>query len=433
MSSRRAGRRLRRAPSRRIVGHLEEHYTRRIRALPEPTQQLLLLAAADPTGDATLLWRAAQTLGVARSAAAAAESEQLLEIGSHVRFRHPLVRSAAYAAGTADGSLRRARGARRGDGCRGRSGASRVAPGCRGDGTGRSRRLGARATAAAAQARAGLAAAAAFLERSVQLTAEPERRAERALAAAHAHLHAGAFDAALGLLAEARALAIDDVQRGRIERLKGQVQYASNPGPEAPVLLVEAARALEPLDVQLARETYLDAWMASFAAGPRARPGGLLPEVSRAARSAPPAPTARRRAICSSMVSRRWSPTGVPRAQRVCDARWTRSSATRSLTTMFVQWGHLATSAACMLWDWQSWEILEREARRARSALWGAGPVVDRLERARRLRRLVRRLRGGDRARRRVRRGQRGDAESGGTRPVASCRPPTRVGRRRWR
>ena len=85
-----------------VGGPMEEHYTRRIRALPEPTQQLLLLAAADPTGDATLLWRAAETLGVPRSAAAAAESEQLIEIGSHVRFHHPLVRSAAYAARAAE-------------------------------------------------------------------------------------------------------------------------------------------------------------------------------------------------------------------------------------------------------------------------------------------------------------------------------------------
>ena len=125
-------------------GPMEEHYTRRIRALPEPTQQLLLLAAADPTGDATLLWRAARALGIARTAAAAAESEQLIEIGSHVRFRHPLVRSAAYAAGTAWGSLRRARGARRGDGCPSRSGAARLASGRCGHGAGRGRRLGTR-------------------------------------------------------------------------------------------------------------------------------------------------------------------------------------------------------------------------------------------------------------------------------------------------
>ena len=48
---------------------MEEHYNRRIRALPESTQLLLLVAAADPTGDATLLWRAAQAIGIPRSAA----------------------------------------------------------------------------------------------------------------------------------------------------------------------------------------------------------------------------------------------------------------------------------------------------------------------------------------------------------------------------
>ena len=91
-------------PQASLPGHLQDqlqhHYVRRVRALPEPTRQLLLLAAADPTGDATLLWRAAQTVGLGRDAAAAVGAEELLKIGSQVRFRHPLVRSAAYTAGS---------------------------------------------------------------------------------------------------------------------------------------------------------------------------------------------------------------------------------------------------------------------------------------------------------------------------------------------
>jgi DNA-binding CsgD family transcriptional regulator len=339
-------------------GHMEEHYTRRIRALPEPTQKLLHLASADPTGDATLLWRAAQALGVARTAAAAAESEQLLEIGSHVRFRHPLVRSAAYAAGTP------------GDRCAAHAALAeatdvRVDPDRRvwhlaAAATGPDEAVASEleATAGAAQARGGSAAAAAFLERSVHLTVEPERRTERALAAAHAHLHAGAFDAALGLLAEARALAVDDVQRGRVERLRGRVQYASNPGPEAPVLLLETAKTLEQLDAQLARETYLDAWMASYAAGPFARPGGLLPEVSRAARSAPPAPDSA--PPCDLFLD------GF--ATVVTDGRAAAAASHRRAVDAFLgdeisdsdflQWGHLATHSACVLWDWKSWDTL---------------------------------------------------------------------------
>src|SRR4051794_26215202 len=87
-------------PTTTVPSRLQDHYVRRVRALPGPTQRLMLLAAADSTGDATLLWRAAKTFGVGRDAAGAADAEQLLEIRSRVWFRHPLVRSAAYAAGS---------------------------------------------------------------------------------------------------------------------------------------------------------------------------------------------------------------------------------------------------------------------------------------------------------------------------------------------
>jgi DNA-binding CsgD family transcriptional regulator/tetratricopeptide (TPR) repeat protein len=355
-----------------VDGQMEERFTRRIRALPEPTQQLLLLAAADPTGDATLLWRAAGAFGVPRSAAAVAESGQLIEIGSHVRFHHPLVRSAAYAAGTLD------------DRCAAHA-ALAAATDAEVDPERRMWHLAAAATgpdeavasqleqmAAAAQGRAGLAAAAAFLERSVQLTPEPERRAERALAAAHAHMHAGAFDAARALLAEGQALATDDVQRAQIERLRGQVQYASNPGPDGPVLLLEAAKTLEQLDVQLARETYLDAWMASYAVGPFARDGGLLPEVSRAARSAPPAQDGA--LACdlfldglATMVTD-GRPASAEGLRRAVDA----FLSDEVTDDEFLQWGHLATSSAVHLWDGKSWDRLSAkhvELARASGAL----------------------------------------------------------------
>ena len=112
------------------------------------------------------------------------------------------------------------------------------------------------------------------------LTAEPGRRADRALAAALANLHAGAFDTALGLLAEAEADAVDDLQRARVEQLRGQIEWASVAGREAPVLLLQAAKRLESLHVGLARETYLYAWVASSVAGPlrrtrRASTGGF--------------------------------------------------------------------------------------------------------------------------------------------------------------
>ena len=83
---------------RRLPGHIEDQYLRRVETLPEDTQHLLVLAAADPVGDATLVWRAAETLGIGAGALAPAEDAELLQIGERVRFRHPLVRSAVYRA-----------------------------------------------------------------------------------------------------------------------------------------------------------------------------------------------------------------------------------------------------------------------------------------------------------------------------------------------
>ena len=340
------------------AGQMVEHYTQRISALPAPTQQLLLLASADPTGDATLLWRAAWKLDIAHDAAASAETEGLLEIGSGVRFRHSLVRSAAYSAATSD-DRRTVHSVLAEVTDPAADPERRVwhrAAACAGADEGVASEL--EVTAAAAQARGGLAAAAVFMQRSVELTGDPTRLADRALAAAQAHLHAGNFEAALGLLASAGAAAVDDVQRSRVERLKGQTQYASSPGPRAPVILLNAAKTLEPLDAQLARETYLDAWMASHAAGPCAEPGGLLPEVSAAALSAPTVPDGAR--SCTLFLD------GVARV--VTDGLARGAGSLRKAVDAylgedvpddeFLQWGHVATLAAIVLWDWRGWDAL---------------------------------------------------------------------------
>ena len=220
-----------------------------------------------------------------RDAAEPADREQLLEIGSQVQFRHPLVRSAAYAAASAE-----------------ERGAAHLAladsDGRRRDPERRVWHLAARRpepdeglatelerTAGAAQARAGLAGAATFLERAFVLTAEPAMRVDRGLAAATASVQAGALDRARSLVAEAAAGDLDDLQLARVEQLRGRIEAASRPGGEVPLRLLEAARRLESLDVRLARETYLEAWWAALLAGQFAAPGGDLLEVSRAARA----------------------------------------------------------------------------------------------------------------------------------------------------
>jgi len=269
-----------------LAGRIEDSFRRQIEALPALTRRLLLVAAADPTGDPTLMWRAAGRLGVGTQAAGPAAEAGLAEFGGRVRFRHPLVRSAVYRSAPAVD----------------RREAHRVLAEATDLLADPDRRAWHRAQAAAgpdedvaaelersagrAQARGGLAAAAAFLERAAVLTADPARRAGRTLAAAQAGLQAGAFGKALELLAMAEAGPLDEVQRARADWLRGQIAAASGLGSDAPPLLLKAARQLEPLDLDLARETYLDAWRAAQIAGHLAV-GGDLEEVSRAARALP--------------------------------------------------------------------------------------------------------------------------------------------------
>ena len=139
-----------------------------------------------------------------------------------------------------------------------------------------------------AQARGGVAAAAAFLERAAMLTPEPARRAQRLLAAARAKRDAGALDAALGLLVAVEAGPPDALRTAEVEHLRGQIAYDQRRGSDAARLLVSAARRLEPVDAESARDTYLEALGAAMAGGLDG-PGGLL-EAAQAARAAPPGP-----------------------------------------------------------------------------------------------------------------------------------------------
>jgi hypothetical protein len=136
------------------------------------------------------------------------------------------------------------------------------------------------------RARGGVAAAAAFGERAVALTLDPARRADRALAAADAKLQVAAFDAALGLLATAEAGPLDERQRARADLLRRQIAFVFGRGMDAPVLMLKAARQFEPIDIEMARVTYLEALSTAVFAG-RLAVGGGAREVAEAARAAP--------------------------------------------------------------------------------------------------------------------------------------------------
>jgi DNA-binding CsgD family transcriptional regulator len=351
-----------------LPGRLEDSFRRRMEAFSQATRRLLLVAAAEPTGDPVLVWRATGLLGIGMEAAAPAEAEGLLRIGQRVIFRHPLVRSAAYRAAFPE-ERRAAHQAL----------ADATDPQADPD-----RRAWHRAQAAAgpdedvaselersagrAQARGGFAAAAAFLERSAALTLDPVRRAERALAAAQATYQAGAFDATLGLLATAEAGPPDQLRRARADLLRGQVAFSSSRGSDAPPLLLEAARQFEPLDPRLARETYLDALAAATFAGRLALGGGMR-EIAEAARAAPPPPGPPRGPdlLLDGLVllTCEGYPAGAPVLQQAVSAfRGTGVSRGEEL-----RWLWLASRVAQILWDYDSWDVLsDRQVALARDA-----------------------------------------------------------------
>jgi len=273
-----------------LAGPIKDSFTRQLDALPGQTRRLIQLAAADPSGDPSLLWRASGRLGIPVQAAAAAEEAGLAEFAPRVRFRHPLARSAAYQSASYR-DLRQIHAAL----------AEVTDPILDPD-----RRAWHRAhavvgpdeevaaelesSAGRAQGRGGLAAAAAFLRRAAELTADRARHAERMLAAAEATMRVGAFGMALDLLAIAEHAPLDDLQSARLNLLRGHIAFASGLGSDAPEqLLLRAARQLEPFDLDLARQTYLTAWGAAVSAGTLAG-DGILEEICRCVLALPLSP-----------------------------------------------------------------------------------------------------------------------------------------------
>ena len=262
-------------------GRIEESFRERLAPLPEPTRLLLLVAAAEPVGDPLLVWNAAAALGLDAGAAAPATGTGLVELGAQVRFGHPLVRSAVYRAAAPEDRHRVHRALAEATD-------AAVDPDRRAwhlaqatDGLDEDVAAELERSAGRARARGGLAAGAVFHERAAELTPDPRRRAQRALAAAQSKHQAGASDAALRLLAMAEAGPLDELERARAQLLRAQIAFATTRGRDAPPLLLAAAKRLEPLDATLARETYLEAFAAALSADRLVR-GGDAREVAAA-------------------------------------------------------------------------------------------------------------------------------------------------------
>src|SRR5260221_6094497 len=265
---------------------IEQSFTRRLARLPRDARRLLLLAAAEPLGDPALLWRAAKELGIPDSAAGTVESEGFVALDGAVTFRHPLVRSAVYGAAEPD-ERRKVHQAL----------AATTDPDLDPD-----RRAWHSAQAASvpdenvaaelersagrAKARGGLAAVAAFLERAAALTPDTRHRAGRLLAAAGAKRDAGDLEGALALLAGLELGALEDLDQVRLDLLRAQIALEQRRGSDAGGLFLSAARRLETLDPELARETYLEALGGAIANDIEVTGGA--PAVAAAARAAPP-------------------------------------------------------------------------------------------------------------------------------------------------
>jgi hypothetical protein len=336
-----------------LPGRIEESFQRRLATLPPDTQRLMLVAAAEPVGESMRVWRAAGRLGIGPDAATSAAEANLVEIGRRVRFRHPLVRSAVYLGASAD-ELREVHAAL----------ADVTDPETDPDRRAWHRAQAARGpdeevaaelerSAGRAQARGGLAAASALLEKATRLTPDRAHRVERALAAAQAKLGAGEPDAAVQLLASLEVEPLNPLQRGRLDLLRAEIEFASSRGSDAPPLLLEAAKALAPLDPELARETYLEAISAALFAGRLGRGGG--PRM--AAQAARSAPAPRQPASPADLLL-----DGL--ALRLTEGRSAGQAALKQALRGFCSdaqqrcWPWLSCVAAADLWDDESWHVL---------------------------------------------------------------------------
>ena len=351
-----------------VTSKIEEGFLRSIQPLPEDSRRLLVIAAADPVGDASLVWDAAHQLGISSAAAEAAEATGVVDFGTEVRFRHPLVRSVVYREASptdrrqAHAALAATIDPARDPDRRAWHVAAAVAE------PNEEIALELEHSAGRAQARGGVAAGAAFLRRAVELTPDPARRAERALTAAGAMFHAGSFDEVerLVAMAEKQQHHLDGHQTARAALFRGQVAVVRGYGREAPPLLLEAARKLERFDVEVARGAYLTAYGAAMSAAHLGEPGVLL-EICRSAERFHAANEAEGpldllleglarmhtdgRAVATPILQRAAGGLEQLEAQDV------------------VQWGWTAPMASNVLWDSdRSTAIFERQATIVREA-----------------------------------------------------------------
>jgi DNA-binding CsgD family transcriptional regulator len=362
-----------------VPSRIEEGYRREFARLPSATRLLLLVAAAEPAGDPVRVWRAAEHLGVQAEAAEPAQAAGLVEFSGQVRFCHPQARAAVYRAApprqrqsvhralaeTADANA-----------CPDHRAWHRAhaTPHLDEDVAAELTRSTSRA-----YARGGLAAAAAFGERAAELTPEPACRARRALDAAQAKQEAGALDAARRLLAMAQGGPLDELGWARAELLRARLAGRPGQGRDGRLLLLDAARRLEPLDAGLAREAYREAFSAVMTAGCLGLPRAMtqVAEAIRASHSqcgaSPPGATDLLLDGLAALVTdgHRVGAPMLGRAVRAFrdDAVPAQEAPSQEIPSLeipsleipsleILRWLPFAGQMSCTAWDDESWHVL---------------------------------------------------------------------------
>ncbi len=341
-----------------MMGQLEERFRRRFLDLPPPSQHFLTVAAAEPTGDPVIVWRAASGLGVDPRDAAPAVDAGLVELGVRLSFRHPLVRSAVYGATPLEDRqevhrhLAEATDPERDPDRR----AWHQALGSPGPDDEIAESLA--GSARRARARGGFAAAAALLERSAALSLDRRQRGKRLLSAASASLDAGSFDDAATLLAAAEAAPLDDRGRARLDLLRARHAAIGGDMRDAPGLSMRAAERLIPVDEALARHTYVAGISSAVTAGVFAT-DVTMRDIALAARECP-VPDEKTRndwlLVGLAELSLQGPAAAAPALKRVVEP----GDDDPSLFEAF-QWSGFQIAAASILWDI---EALDRFATR---------------------------------------------------------------------
>jgi len=246
---------------------LEQRFVRKVRALPVETQMMLLLCAADSSGEAALLWRAAAIVGLTPAAADPAEAEQLVVLDTHVTFRHPLIRSAVY--GNARPADRRAVHRALAAAIDTKSHADRRAWHLAAATVGRDEQvaLTLERCAVTANERGGHSSGVALLSRAAELSPDPQHAARRRVAAAAEALDGGAPLQTQALIAAATPDLRDPVSLAAARRLEGAAwMRLGQPRLAAPILLSAAESMLDSAPTA-GRRTLLEALEAALVAG----------------------------------------------------------------------------------------------------------------------------------------------------------------------